>query len=171
MLNIRSIHGLKAISLVASAHNFQPVTSTKLSQQLGLSVSYTESLLKELKQGGLIGSHRGPGGGYVLEQCMDDLSAWDVVRCFEPLDVESEAPVRSAEQQLCATVHEKLCDIRRHFLQSFPISQMVESLPKSNDMVAKDSLSRHFKPLPVKLAPKAPNSVFDLPNFMQLMAA
>ena len=32
MLNIRSIHGLKAISLVASAHNFQPVTSTTWSK-------------------------------------------------------------------------------------------------------------------------------------------
>lgn len=171
MLNIRSIHGLKAISLIASAHNFQPVTSTKLSHELGLSISYTESLLKELKRSGLIGSHRGPGGGYLLAKRIDDLTAWDVVVCFEADEVGHQLKPHSPEQSLCASLQQELSDIRRHLLQSFPITQMVQSLPRSIDVVSKNSLAMHFKPLPTQPAPKAPNSVFDLPNFMQLMAA
>ena len=50
MLNSRAIHGLNVIGLVASAQRHQPITTSRLARLLGLSISYTESLMKDLKQ-------------------------------------------------------------------------------------------------------------------------
>ena len=49
MLNARAEQGLKVLVLIASANPCQAVNSKQLSQQLGLSVSYIENLLKVLK--------------------------------------------------------------------------------------------------------------------------
>ena len=96
MLNSRAIHGLNVIGLVASAQRHQPITTSRLSRLLGLSVSYTESLMKDLKEGDLLRAHRGPGGGYQLQQAIVNLSVWDVVSCF----ISEEADTKHADPSL-----------------------------------------------------------------------
>ena len=96
MLNSRAIHGLNVIGLVASAQRHQPITTSRLSRLLGLSVSYTESLMKDLKEGDLLRAHRGPGGGYQLQQAIVNLSVWDVVSCF----TSEEADTKHADPSL-----------------------------------------------------------------------
>ena len=68
MLNARAEQGLKVLVLIASANPCQAVNSKQLSQQLGLSVSYIENLLKNLKKNELVVANRGPGGGYLLQK-------------------------------------------------------------------------------------------------------
>ena len=63
MLNARAVQALKIIALIASSNPSQAVNSKQLSLQLGLSVSYIESLLKILKKNELVVANRGPGGG------------------------------------------------------------------------------------------------------------
>ena len=52
---------------------------------------------------------------------------------------------------------------------------MTSDITKNSPQIEKKSkvrqLSSHFKPLAARWAPKAPNSVFDLPNFMHPRAA
>ena len=83
MLNARAVQALKIIALIASSNPSQAVNSKQLSLQLGLSVSYIESLLKILKKNELVAANRGPGGGYLLQKCVNEISVWDVVTCFE----------------------------------------------------------------------------------------
>ena len=82
MLNARAVQALKIIALIASSNPSQAVNSKQLSLQLGLSVSYIESLLKILKKNELVAANRGPGGGYLLQKCVNEISVWDVVTCF-----------------------------------------------------------------------------------------
>ena len=82
MLNTRTVHGLKLIAYVAADPHYLPVTVAKLSRQLGLSVSYTERLVREPNDQGLLSAHRGPGGGYMLQICVDELSVWDVAAFY-----------------------------------------------------------------------------------------
>ncbi len=95
MLNTRSVHGLKLVAYVAADPHYLPVTVAKLSRQLGLSVSYTERLVRELNDQGLLSAHRGPGGGYMLQICVDELSAWDIAKCFEDSETKSENKLSS----------------------------------------------------------------------------
>ena len=68
---------------ITSRSAIDPVTTEEIATGLGLSSSYTESILKELREAGLIRAHRGPGGGYQLRGSPEDISLWDVVKHFE----------------------------------------------------------------------------------------
>jgi Rrf2 family iron-sulfur cluster assembly transcriptional regulator len=168
MLNARSLQGLKVIALIAGSH--QPVNSKQLSLELRLSISYIEGLLKDLKQAGLVVATRGPGGGYLLPHSARVLSAWDVVSCFE--QEESEAMLdRTDEYVSSLAVGHELHEIKKGFLQNFPIAKMISDIPMTVKPSSALQLSRHFKPLRPAPMPRAPNSVFDLSKFMQLHTA
>jgi Rrf2 family protein len=171
MLNTRSLHGLKVVAYIAAAPSYQPVTTAKLSRQLGLSVSYTESLMKDLKDGGLLLAHRGPGGGYMLQICVDEMSVWDVAKCFENNDETSQANVLSPESSGLSILKTEFDEIKQHFLQNYPLTEITKHVPKNQHAPEAGFLARHFKPLHKDVLPKAPNSVFDLSNFMQQRAA
>lgn len=174
MLNSRAIHGLNVVGLVASAQRHQPITTSRLSKLLGLSVSYTESLMKDLKEGELLRAYRGPGGGYQLQQAVDSLSVWDVVACFISEDHEIKNADPSLEFSASLELQKQLEDIKRSFLMAYPLAEVLKQMPESSleiDSVYSSPSSFHFKPLQKPLLPSAPNSVFDLSNFMQLHAA
>ena len=168
MLNARSLQGLKVIALIAGSH--QPVNSKQLSLELRLSISYIEGLLKDLKQADLVVATRGPGGGYLLPNSARLLSAWDVVQCFE--QEESEVMVdRTDEYESSLEIGRELHEIKKDFLQNFPIAKMISAIPMAEKPSTALQLSRHFKPLRTAPLPRAPNSVFDLSKFMQLHIA
>ena len=123
MLNSRTVHGLKLIAYVAADPHYLPVTVAKLSRHLGLSVSYTERLVRELNDQGLLSAHRGPGGGYMLQICVDELSVWDVAKCFEDGEAKSENKLSSPESSGFALFKQEFEEIKQHFLQNFPIGR------------------------------------------------
>lgn len=174
MLNSRAIHGLNVIGLVASAPRHQPITTSRLSKMLGLSVSYTESLMKDLKEGDLLRAHRGPGGGYQLQQAVVNLSVWDVVSCFTSEEPDTKNAESSNESLAALELHQQLDIIKQSFLQSFPLTEVLKHMPESfleDESMHTSSMSFHFKPIQKPSLPLAPNSVFDLSNFMQLHVA
>ena len=170
MLNARAVQALKMIALLASSHPSEAVNSKQLSQQLRLSTSYVESLLKNLKKNELVMANRGPGGGYLLQKSVDEISVWDVVGCFkeeEEPSVGIHTQEHSVSQQICL----EFSQIKQHFLQNYPLADITKHSPQIEKKANAPRLSIHFKPLEIRLAPKAPNSVFDLPNFMNALAA
>ena len=170
MLNARAVQALKIIALIAISNPSQAVNSKQLSLQLGLSVSYIESLLKILKKNELVVANRGPGGGYLLQKCVNEISVWDVVTCFETLadpSVETRTREYASSQAICLD----LLQIKQHFLQNYPITDITKHSPPIEKKATMRQVASHFKPLATRWAPKAPNSVFDLPNFMHLRSA
>ena len=170
MLNPRAVQALKIVALIASSNPCQAVNSKQLSLELGLSISYIENLLKNLKKNELVIANRGPGGGYLLQKCVDEISVWDVVRCFET-EEEPSVEIRTREyassQAICLELHQ----IKQHFLQNYPITDITKHSPPIEKKATVRQLASHFKPMATRWAPKAPNSVFDLPNFMFSRAA
>jgi len=171
MLNTRSLHGLRVVAYIAATPAYQPVTTAKISRQLGLSVSYTESLMKELKEGGVLFAHRGPGGGYLLQTGVDVLSVWDVTQCFEQREDAAEKSSPSPESSYLAVLAAQMHAIEQHFLENFPLADFVKHTPHDSNAQETGLLAKNFKPLFKEALPQAPNSVFDLSNFMQQHAA
>ena len=170
MLNARAVQALKIIALIASSNAYQAVNSKQLSLQVGLSISYIENLLKNLKKNELVVANRGPGGGYLLQKCVDEISVWDVVQCFEQAE-EPGVEIRSREYEISQAISRELHQIKQHFLQNYPITNITKDTPRIAHHANVRQASSHFKPLATRMAPKAPNSVFDLPNFMYPRAA
>ena len=64
-----------------------PVTLAGISQRQKISLSYLEQLFGKLRRNKLVGSVRGPGGGYRLTKLMNEGSVVDIIFAVdEPID-------------------------------------------------------------------------------------
>lgn len=60
-----------------------PVCLAEIAARQQLSLSYLEQLFGKLRRAGLVGSARGPGGGYRLARSSDAISIADIVAAVE----------------------------------------------------------------------------------------
>jgi Rrf2 family iron-sulfur cluster assembly transcriptional regulator len=171
MLNKRSMQGLKVVSFIAGAPVHAPATADQIAKKLEFSVSYVEGLLKDAKAAQLIKSIRGPGGGYQLAQALDSLSVWDVVSAYEDSTHKHEEKLTSPEAQLAQSLIQDCWAMEKEFLKESPLSLLVEKQTVQAPSASLNKMLMNFKPLPKAIMPVAPNSVFDLSNYMNLQAA
>ncbi|MFM9914015.1 MAG: Fe-S cluster assembly transcriptional regulator IscR [Methylophilaceae bacterium] len=61
----------------------RPVTLADISQRQSISLSYLEQLFSRLRQGGLVKSVRGPGGGYQVAMALDEVSVSAIIRAVD----------------------------------------------------------------------------------------
>jgi len=73
-------YGLRCMLQVVRSGGRQPLTIPQIAEAEGLSSEYTAKLMRTLRQGGLLTSTRGAGGGYQLARPAGDISAWQVIQ-------------------------------------------------------------------------------------------
>ena len=82
-LSTRSTYGMRALVELALTSGRGPVSATHIAKRQELSVAYLEQLLHRLKKQGMVGSIRGPRGGYVLAKDPRRITMADVVAVLE----------------------------------------------------------------------------------------
>ena len=152
-------------------HASGPVTLAAISQRQQISLSYLEQLFGKLRRNELVESTRGPGGGYKLVASLNDLSVWDVVNGLGFASAGNDKAQSSPEWQLTNQVSEQAFLFEKAFLQDYLLIDLLSTLPESASSKPSKSMAMNFKPLPSALIPIAPNSVFNLSNFLNLQAA
>jgi Rrf2 family protein len=80
-LSARVDYALRAASELAAADG--PRTVEQLSAAQRIPNKYLESILGELRRGGLLRSQRGPEGGYRLARPAEEISIADVIRSLD----------------------------------------------------------------------------------------
>jgi len=70
------------IDLSKNEHN-GPVNLAAISDRQFISLSYLEQLFRKLREGGLVKSVRGPGGGYLLNRTPAEITVSDVIRAVD----------------------------------------------------------------------------------------
>ena len=80
-LSARVDYALRAASELAAADG--PRTVDQLSAAQRIPNKYLESILGELRRGGLLRSQRGPEGGYRLARPAEEISIADVIRSLD----------------------------------------------------------------------------------------
>jgi len=170
MVNKQAKHALHIVLVVASLPAGETITTQELSGRLGLSVSYLEGVLKQLRTTDVLRAIRGPGGGYQLSADPHAISVWDVVSAF------SEAAPEPASDRLTGTQWlEVECQrLKAEFLAKATIADylsVVPAAPADSPRAQRKESTLRFKPLAPPMRPRAPNSVFDLSAFYQLQAA
>ena len=68
---------------LAMNENGRPVTLADISERQSISLSYLEQLFSRLRQGGLVTSVRGPGGGYRVAMALEDVSVSAIIRAVD----------------------------------------------------------------------------------------
>jgi len=61
----------------------RPVTADQLAQAQGIPPKFLESILLQLRRGGVVNAQRGPDGGYWLARPATDISLADVIRVID----------------------------------------------------------------------------------------
>jgi Rrf2 family protein len=98
-LSARVDYALRAV-LELAAGSRSPVTATQIARAQEIPPKFCESILLQLRRGGIIGAQRGPEGGYWLARPAEQITLADVL---EVIDGPLAAPrVVSAEGALTA---------------------------------------------------------------------
>jgi len=162
MLNKQTFTAIEVCVCIARLQHQVSCSTGHLSSQLGLSVSYLELILKQLKAHEIVCSFRGPGGGYKILGATDRVSMWDIAQIFEVQpqisQPDNDWALATYEQGLQQVVEATL---REYTLADFADVSTVDS-PSGGDRLGRADNRFKFKPLTPAWLPNAPNSVFQL---------
>jgi Rrf2 family protein len=73
--------GLHTMAVVARRNG--PTSTAQIAAELHASETHLSKVLRQLVRAGLLGSRRGPGGGYALAKGSGEISLLDVYEAFE----------------------------------------------------------------------------------------
>jgi Rrf2 family transcriptional regulator, iron-sulfur cluster assembly transcription factor len=129
-----------------------PVTLAGISERQRISLSYLEQLFGKLRRRELVGSVRGPGGGYNLARDPALVSVADIVRAVEePLDsTQCGGRENCHGNERCMThdLWEELNSTVYGFLEGVNLSQLVErQRTKTVSLVRGQTHSRNSQPV------------------------
>ncbi len=107
-----------------------PVTLSDISQRQKISLSYLEQLFAKLRQSELVGSVRGPGGGYRLAKPLDEVSVADIILAVdEPIDTTQCGGKENCLNDSKCMTHDlwaKLNDLIFNYLRAVTLQQLVD---------------------------------------------
>ena len=87
-LSSRADYAAKAM-LELSLNPDRPVTLAYLARLQDISISYLEQIFAQLRKHSLVKSVRGPGGGYVLNKSLAEISIGDIVNAIDNRDAQT----------------------------------------------------------------------------------
>lgn len=82
-LSTKGQYGVRAMFEIAKGYPETPITIREISTRQDVSVAYLEQILNRLRKSGLIGSVRGPGGGYILARKPEAVSIGEILSELE----------------------------------------------------------------------------------------
>lgn len=82
-LSTNSRYGVRAIFDIAYHSNGLETQVKDISKRQGISQRYLEQIFQKLKKAGIIGSKRGPHGGYFLRKKPEEIKVGEIIRVTE----------------------------------------------------------------------------------------
>ena len=149
-ITTKSRYALRAALAIARAQEAtgKPVRRQEIGGSPGFSPDYLEQLLVRLREAGIVGAVRGPGGGYRLRKAPAAISVWDVIDAVE--DRVDAVPCMGDDRPECDRYD--TCDCRpvwRHLknviqkeLMSISLADVLAgALPLAGDEIVKLDLA------------------------------
>ena len=143
-LSARVDYALRAVVELAASQTDRPVTAEQLAQAQTIPPKFLESILLQLRRGGIIHSQRGHEGGYWLARPADDISLADIIRLIDgPLaNVRGQRPEQLGYQGAAGALQEVWIALRaseREILELVTIANVAKGqLPKRVRTLAAD---------------------------------
>jgi Rrf2 family protein len=76
-------YGLRALAVLADNYGDKPISAKEISAREGISPSFLEQLLAQLRRSGVIEGVRGPGGGFRLRKDPSEILISEIVEALE----------------------------------------------------------------------------------------
>ena len=124
-------YGLRCLLRVAEHDEDEPLSARHIAEQEGLSLPYTQKLLRHLSDAEMVAAKRGPNGGYYLARPAERISVGEVLRELGGLlEMEEFCETHTGKKDVCA--HACSCSIRPVWshISEFLV-QTLEAIPLS----------------------------------------
>jgi Rrf2 family transcriptional regulator, iron-sulfur cluster assembly transcription factor len=135
-----------------------PVTLADISERQKISLSYLEQLFGKLRRNKLVGSVRGPGGGYCLTKPMRDISVVDIILAVdEPIDATQCGGKENCHNDQRCMTHDLWAALNariRDYLALVTLEQLVAN-PRVKDIAVLQDMRAHKEPHPTETYPTA----------------
>ncbi len=129
-LTTKGRYAVTAMLDLALHGNQSPITLADISQRQGISLSYLEQLFSRLRKRGLVGSTRGPGGGYRLGKSPEEISVAAVIGAVdETVDATRCGGLANCQDDVTCLTHELWCELSNQihdFLSGISLAQLVD---------------------------------------------
>ncbi len=129
-LSTRAQYAVRAMVDLALYSNDKPVSLKEIAQREDIPLSYLEQLFFRLKNGGIVSSIRGPGGGYVLARNSALIKVGEIVVTVEealsPVACMDEGSAGCSRTSQCVThnVWKGLGERIRGFLDAITLEDL-----------------------------------------------
>jgi len=131
-LTSKGRYAVRAMLDLTTNTNGNPVRLQEISQRQNISLHYLEQLFRKLRNGQVVKSVRGPGGGYVLSRSMDQITIKDVLDCVgeninpakDIIGTEAET-ANTVEFHLSKNYFQNLGIIMREYLATTSLGDLV----------------------------------------------
>ncbi|MCW8964581.1 MAG: Rrf2 family transcriptional regulator [Gammaproteobacteria bacterium] len=122
-------YAVTAMLDLALQYGERPTSLANIAERQDLSLSYLEQLFSQLRQGGLVNSTRGPGGGYTLSRAPDEIAVSSIIKA-----VNEQLPKTDGEHEPCymSQVWNELSIEIERFLDSVSLADVLESVEVRN---------------------------------------
>ena len=113
MLSARAKYGLKAMLYLAEKEGMGGVQGASISESQSIPKKFLDTILLELKNGGLLHSKKGKGGGYVLARPANKVTVGQIVRILDGPLALIPCVSQTAYRPCSDCQDETTCEIRR----------------------------------------------------------
>ena len=132
-------YATRLMVMLARAYPQGPMPADRLSESENVPVDFVNQLLMRLRRAGLIESHRGTGGGYVLSRPPDAIKLGQVLRAVEGRIFEDVCEKYSAADRDChhqghcsiSPVWQKLGALIEQYFDGIALSELLDEKPGS----------------------------------------
>lgn len=121
--------------------NGSPVRLQEISQRQQISLHYLEQLFRKLRNGSVVRSVRGPGGGYVLARDKSQITVKDILDCVgENIDpardiIGKEDGPNTFEFTVSKNYFKNLGNIMQEYLETSSLGDLVRQNNNTNKVV------------------------------------
>ncbi|HMP98493.1 MAG TPA: Rrf2 family transcriptional regulator [Cyclobacteriaceae bacterium] len=140
MISKKSKYAIHALVFLASRYGEGYVMIKEIASQHNIPQKFLEAILLDLKKAGILGSKAGKGGGYYLRRDPADVNLAQVIRLFDGAIAAIPCVTYKYYEPCVECTDEKLCGIRRAFLE---LRNATVELLKKNSLA--DILSKYKK--------------------------
>jgi Rrf2 family iron-sulfur cluster assembly transcriptional regulator len=110
-----------------------PVRLQQISDRQQISLHYLEQLFRKLRNGGVVRSVRGPGGGYTLAKSSDEISIKNILECVgeninparDILGPEAQNCAQTMEYFLSKDYFQNLGNMMKNYLETTSLGDLV----------------------------------------------
>ncbi len=122
-LSSRAHYAIKTV-LELSTHINEPVTLAQLAQAQNISISYLEQIFALLRKHGIVKSTRGPGGGYMLNKPLNEISIASIVKAVDKASVKESSSDPDFNHSDSHTLWLRLLELIGGYLDSISLEEL-----------------------------------------------